>query len=294
MTGTDMQKHSSYQRQYPALRAAGILLREERLLSAALFFLVALGIAATFSDWIAAYPPNAQGDLLVSRYLTPSAAHPFGTDKFGRDVFSRVLFGGRVSLIIALSVVGLSVTFGMLYGTLAAYRGGLVDSMMMRVLDFLLAFPAIFLVITLAALFQLDYWALILVLSLTGWMETARLMRAEVLSIREQDFVLAARGMGYSHLRLIAGHIVPNCLTPLIVSIPLKVAEVILLESALSFLGLGVQPPTASWGSIINDGREALTHAWWISTIPGLFLAMTVMSFNLLGDGFRKLTAIMR
>ncbi|MEE9170469.1 MAG: ABC transporter permease [bacterium] len=246
-----------------------------------------LTLGSAFSSAFTKYDPNSQGDLLTARYLSPSQDHPFGTDKLGRDVFSRVLHGGRISLTIAFCVVILSMTIGLIYGTVSGYVGGAIDMIMMRLLDFQLAFPSLFLTITIIAVFQLNHWYLIPILGLTGWMETARIVRAEVLSLKERDFILAARGLGFGRSRILIRHIVPNCLAPVIVAATLKVGEVILLESALSFLGIGVQPPTASWGSIINDGRDGLLRAWWISTFPGIFIVLTVMSFNLIGDGLR-------
>jgi len=252
-----------------------------------LVFIGLLALSSIFSGLITKYDPNLQGDLLKERYLSPSWEHPFGTDKFSRDILSRVLHGGRISLTIAFSVVILSITIGLFYGTISGYFGGLIDSVMMRFLDFLLAFPSIFLIITVVAVFHMNHWYLIPVLSLTGWMETARIVRGEVLSLKERDFILAAKGLGFSYSRILFRHIIPNCLTPVIVVATLKVGEVILLESALSFLGIGVQPPIASWGNIINDGREALLRAWWVSTFPGMFIVLSVMSFNLIGDGLR-------
>ncbi len=247
-----------------------------------------LAFATIFSNMISGYDPVAQGDLLTDRYLEPTSEHPFGTDKFGRDLLSRVLYGGRISLTIAFSVVFLTATIGLLYGTLSGYLGGLTDSVMMRFVDFLLAFPSIFIVITVVAIFEMNHWLLIPILSLTSWMETARIVRTEVLTLKERDFISAAKGLGYTPVRILFEHIIPNSMTPVIVAATLKVGEVILLESALSFLGLGVQSPTPSWGNIINDGREVLMTAWWVSTFPGLFIAMSVMSFNLIGDGLRQ------
>ena len=245
-------------------------------------------ITSFFSTTISGYNPDRHGDIVKERYLPPSGSHPFGTDKFGRDLLSRVLYGGRISLMIAISVVTISMTIGVLYGSMAGYFGGRIDSAMMRILDFLLAFPLIFLVITLIALFKMMHWYLIPLLALTSWMETARLIRAEVLSLKEREYVLAVQGLGYNHIRILFVHVIPNCLSVVLVTIPLKIAEVILLESALSFLGIGVQPPTASWGNIINDGREVLTSAWWVSTIPGIFITLTVLSFHLVSDGIKK------
>lgn len=262
--------------------------RQQKSAMVGMVFISVLTLSSIFSNLISRYDPNQQGDLVHSRYLKPTLEHPFGTDKFGRDVFSRVLHGGRISLIIAFSVVILSITIGLMYGTIAGYFGGLIDVLMMRFLDFLLAFPSIFLVMTIVALFHANHWYLIPVLSLTGWMETARIVRAEVISLKERDFILAAKGLGYSQCRILFYHIIPNCLTPVIIAATLKVGEVILLESALSFLGIGVQPPTPSWGSIINDGREALLRAWWVSTFPGIFIVGVVISFNLMGDALRS------
>lgn len=263
-------------------------LRSDRSAQISLLFLLALAIAAIFSTTLSGYDPLSQGDLLTTRYLPPSAGHLFGTDKFGRDLFSRVLWGARISLGVSLGVVFLSVTIGILYGSISGYAGGVVDGVMMRILDFLLAIPAIFLIMTVAVIFRLNVVGLILLLGLAGWMDTARLIRAEVLTVKQRDYAIAARGLGFGHWRVLFRHIVPNCLTPVVVAIPLKVAEVILLESALSFLGVGIRPPTPTWGNIINDGREVLMQAWWIATIPGLFIAATVMSFNQVGESLQR------
>ncbi len=251
-------------------------------------FISGLALCCGFSNLLSPHDPNLHGDILKTRYLNPSLDHPFGTDKFGRDIFSRVLFGGRISLAIAVSVVILSLTIGIIYGAASGYMGGFIDILMMRFLDFWLAFPIIFLVMTIVAIFRPNPWYLVPLLSLTSWMETARIIRAEVLSLKTRDYILAAKCLGFGNFRILWSHIIPNCITPVIVSAPLKVGEMVLLESALSFLGIGVQPPMASWGSIINDGRDVLLHAWWISTFPGIFIAVTVMSFNLVGEAFRE------
>jgi peptide/nickel transport system permease protein len=252
----------------------------------AILFLLVLIVLALFSQYFTFYPPEQQGDLLHDRFLPPSAEHPFGTDKFGRDVYSRVIYGAKVSLGIAFTTLTLALTIGILYGAISGYFGGLVDVVMMRVLDFYLAFPSIYLFIAVAAIFSPNLMVLIALLSFNIWMEIARIVRAEVLSIKERPFVLMAKNMGFSHARILFRHILPNSLTPVIAIIPLKIAEIILMESALSFLGIGVQPPTPSWGSIINDGREALHYAWWVSTIPGMFIAITVLCFNKIGALF--------
>lgn len=254
---------------------------------AGLLFILLLLAASFINEALSGYNANEQGDLIHERYLPPGAQHFFGTDKFGRDILSRVLYGARISLLIALSVVGLSAGIGLIYGAAAAYLGGRTETVLMRLLDFLMAFPLIFLLLAIISIFQMNHWRLIPILGLTGWMETARLVHAEVLSLRERDFILAAKGFGFSNRRIIFNHIIPNCLTVIFVTAPLKVGEVILLESALSFLGIGIQPPTPSWGSIINDGREALRTAWWVSTFPGIFITLAVISFHLIGEGLK-------
>lgn len=260
--------------------------KNQRLLLS-LIIISVFSIGTFFWGFFTDFDPAWQGDILADRYQPPSAEHLFGTDKFARDVFSRVLYGGRVSLAIGLGVCGIILTVGITYGTVAGYWGGIVDLVMMRLLDFLLAFPVIFIVIPAVAIFELNHWYLIPLLGLTGWMEVARLVRAEVLSLKERDFVLAAKGMGFNRWRILSVHVIPNCLLPVLVIAPLKIAEVILLESSLSFLGIGVQPPTPSWGNMISEGREALMSAWWITAFPGLCIIITVLSFNLLGEGIK-------
>jgi peptide/nickel transport system permease protein len=262
-------------------------LKHEKLALAALVVLIIIICICSLSHWLNPVDPNEQGDLLTMRYLKPSYKHWFGTDKFGRDIFSRVLYGGRISLVIAISVVTISLTIGLGYGTTAGYLGGTAD-WMMHFLDFWLAFPVIFLIIAMIAIFRPGTWFLVPLLSVTSWMETARIVRAEVLSLKSREFILAAQGLGLSHAQIIRRHIIPNCLPVVLVSVPLKIGQMILLESALSFLGIGVQPPVASWGSLINDGREVLYQAWWIATFPGLLIVLTVISFNLIGEGVRR------
>ncbi|MFQ5677399.1 MAG: ABC transporter permease [bacterium] len=262
--------------------------RKSRAGKVGLVILGLLLILSTFSGLFTTHDPIKHGNLLTEKYLSPSMEHPFGTDKFGRDIFSRVLYGGRVSLTIAISVVFLSIVIGLNYGILSGYFGGVIDSIMMRLLDFLLAFPVIFLIIAVVAIFQVSHWYLIPLLSLTGWMDTARLVRAEVLSVKERDFILAAKGLGFSSARILFRHVLPNSLNPVIVAATFKVGEVILLESALSFLGIGVQPPIPSWGNIVNDGRNVLLNAWWVATFPGIFIVLSVMSFNFISDAFRQ------
>jgi peptide/nickel transport system permease protein len=263
-------------------------LSKNRFASLGLGFIILIILMSVFAPIIIKTDPNSQGDLVHSRYLSPSLEHPFGTDKFARDVFSRVWHGARISLTVSFSVVILSLTIGLFYGTISGYSGGWIDSLMMRILDFILAFPVIFLLIIVVAVFSPNLFHFILLLSITGWMESARMIRAEVLSVRERDYVQAAVSLGLSRFKILFYHVIPNSLSPLLIMAPLKIGRVILLESALSFLGIGIQPPTASWGNIIHDGSNVLINAWWIATFPGILIVLTVMSFNFIGEGIKE------
>jgi peptide/nickel transport system permease protein len=255
----------------PGPRAGAVLLAIILLLSAA-------------APWLTPYSPEAQGATALTRHLPPSAQHLFGTDQFGRDVFTRVLFGGRISLAIGLLAVALSISLGALYGAVSGYLGGVADTLLMRCVDVLLAFPLIFFSVTAIALFGSSLTALILILGLTGWMDVARLVRAEVLSLKERAFILKARAAGLPQSRVILRHLLPNTFAVVAAASALRVADIILLESALSFLGMGVQPPTASWGAILNDGRPVLAAAWWLTLFPGLAIALTTISFHLIAE----------
>ena len=212
-----------------------------------------------------------------------------GTDKFGRDILSRLIHGGRVSLMIGIFSVALSTFIGIAVGALAALGGPIVDTVLMRLVDGLLTIPWIFLLIALTALFSTDIWMLILLLGMTSWPNISRLTRAELMSLRERDFVLAARGLGASTTRVFFRHMLPNALTPLIISATLRIGTLILLEATLSFLGFGVQQPQASWGNMILDGQSVIFDAWWVATFPAFALILTVISINLVGDGLRDL-----
>ncbi len=210
-----------------------------------------------------------------------------GTDKFSRDVFSRWLYAARLSLLIAILSLALSFTVGIAVGALAALGGSILDSLLMRLVDGLISFPWMFLIITLTALFNSGTWSLILLLGLTGWMSVARLTRAELLGLRQREFVQAARGLGAGEVRIFFRHLLPNALTPLLVESALRIGRLILVEASLSFLGFGVQPPDASWGNMIADGREAMISAWWVSTFPALALMVTVIGLGMMSDGLR-------
>jgi peptide/nickel transport system permease protein len=261
--------------------------RRNKLAMAGMIVMLLLYVVALIAPLIAPYDPTAQGDIVLTRYRPPSFEHFMGTDKFGRDIFSRVLYGARISLTIGFIAVGLSVTLGTTVGALAGYFGKWVDAVLMRFTDMMLSFPRLVLLIVVIALFEPSIWLVVIVLGLTGWMSVARIVRGEVLSLREREFVQAARVLGMNDTRIIARHIIPNILAPVIVYTTLGIGNTILVEAALSFLGLGVQPPTPSWGNMISDGRDSLITAWWIATFPGLAIVATVTAFNLLGDGLR-------
>lgn len=219
--------------------------------------------------------------------LPPSPAHPFGTDDLGRDVLLRMLYGARISLLVGFVAVGISCLIGIFFGALAGYYGSWVDALIMRFVDIMLCFPTFFLILAVIAFLDPSIWNIMIVIGLTSWMGVARLIRAEFLSLRQRDFVLAAQALGVSDFRLIFRHILPNAMSPVLVSATLGVAGAILTESALSFLGIGVQPPTPSWGNMLIVGKQTLGSAWWLSVFPGLAILITVLGYNLLGEGIR-------
>jgi peptide/nickel transport system permease protein len=261
--------------------------RQNRLAMVGAGVVLALYFVALFAPLLTPHDPIEHGDVPRMRYLSPSMNHPFGTDKFGRDVFARVLYGSRISLLISFLAVLISVFVGSLVGAAAGYLGGIADSILMRIVDSLMAIPRLFLLLTCVALFSGSVWLIIILLGATGWMATARLVRGQILSLRSQDFVRAAEALGAGGGRIVLRHLLPNTLTVIIVAATLRIGSIILAEAALSFLGLGVPPPTPSWGHMVFEGREALVGAWWVSAFPGLVIAVTVIGYNLLGDGLR-------
>lgn len=219
--------------------------------------------------------------------MGPSAAHPLGTDELGRDIMSRIMWGSRISLMVGLVAVGIATFLGVLIGAVSGYYGGWFDGVLMRFVDIMLSFPTIFLILAVIAILEPSIWNIMIVIGVTGWMGVARLVRAEFLTLKERDFVAAASALGAGDLRIIFLHILPNALAPVIVTAVLGVAGAILTESALSFLGLGVQPPTPSWGAILTAGKDNIETAWWLSVFPGLAILITVMGYNLLGEGLQ-------
>ncbi|MEG2140770.1 MAG: ABC transporter permease [Bilophila sp.] len=244
-----------------------------------------MSLVAVFAPWLAPYDPTALH--LKSILEPPCSAFPLGTDALGRDVLSRLLFGARVSLWVGFVSVSIAVLIGLALGLIAGYFGGFVDEIVMRGVDVMLCFPSFFLILAVIAFLEPNLTNIMVVIGLTSWMGVARLVRAETLSLRERDFVAAAHLAGAGSLRIILVHILPNALTPVLVSATLGVAGAILVESSLSFLGLGVQPPDASWGNMLMEGKDVLEIAPWLSLYPGLAILMTVLGYNLLGESLR-------
>jgi peptide/nickel transport system permease protein len=247
-----------------------------------------LCLIAILARQLAPYSPNEQLDIVGLKNQPPSGAHPFGTDQYSRDLLSRMLFGARISLSVAMLAVLLSVTVGTAYGLTAGYAGGRVDTIMMRLLDAFLAIPRVLLLVALSALWSpVPLTALVIIIGLTGWFEVSRLVRAEVLSVMRREYVLAARALGTPGIRIVWRHVLPNVLNPVIVAATLGVGNVIILEAGLSYLGIGARAPTASWGSIFFDGSDAFQSTWWIALFPGLAIVITVLAFNVFGTALR-------
>jgi peptide/nickel transport system permease protein len=267
--------------------------RTRRLVAAGLGFVLAVAIVALAAPWISPQDPTRQS--LRGRLAAPTLqgadgrAHVLGTDHLGRDVLSRVIWGARVSLLVGFAAVVVGGLIGATLGILAGYRGGWLDSAIMTLADAQLAFPFILLAIGIIAVLGPSFPTLILVIGLSGWMSYARVLRSQVLVLRSREFVDAIHALGGSAGRIVARHILPNVLSSLVVIATLELARSIVLEATLSFLGLGVQPPTPSWGGMVQEGREYLDSAWWISTYPGLVLMLTSLVVSRTGDWLRDL-----
>ncbi len=265
----------------------GIISSRYILLTLGLAIVGTMSLVAIFAPFIAPYEPTK---INVDAILQPpSTTYLLGTDNLGRDVFSRLVYGARVSLWVGFVAVGISLAIGILLGLIAGYFGRFIDEVIMRFVDVMLCFPSFFLILAVIAFLEPSLTNIMIVIGLTSWMGVARLVRAETLTLREREFVHAARLGGAGTWRLLLVHILPNAMPPVLVSATLGIAAAILTESALSFLGLGVQPPTPSWGNILMEGKDVMEIAYWLSIFPGLSILITVLGYNLLGESIRDL-----
>ena len=262
--------------------------RVDRTARVALLVLGVLYAVAFLAPVIAPYSPSQQIDIVAMKNRPPSLAHPFGTDRFSRDVLTRVLYGARLSLSIGTLAVLVAAIVGTAYGLVAASFGGVVDTVLMRLLDAMLAIPRVLLLIAILALWNpLPLWMFVVLLGLTGWFDVSRLVRAEALTVREREFVLAAQSLGAGRARIMIRHLLPNVLAPVIVTTTLGIGNVIVLEAALSFIGIGVREPAASWGTMFHEGTEVFAGTWWAALFPGVAIVVTVLCFNIVGDALR-------
>jgi peptide/nickel transport system permease protein len=264
---------------------------KNRVAVIACFIVIVLYLAMLLAPFLVASGPagpewQGRPDPAL-RLLPPSPAHPLGTDPYSKDVLSQILFGARISLSLGLLAVGISVTIGAFLGAIAGYWGGRTDSMIMRLVDMVMAFPRLVLLIVIVALFEANLFVVIVALAFTQWPHTTRLVRGEILSLREREYAEAARALGFSKWRILFRHLMPNAMGPLIVVATLGIGNTIILEAGLSFLGMGVSAGTPSWGNLVNEGRVYLLKEWWVSTFPGLAIVLAVLAFNLVGDGLR-------
>lgn len=249
--------------------------------------IIILSLVAIFAPFICTHDPTG---IDIRRALSaPSGEHFLGTDQLGRDIFSRMVYGSRVALSIGLVAVGIAAIIGIFLGSLAGFYGGWVDSMIMRFVDIMLCFPRFFLILSVVAIVGPNIFNVMVIIGLTGWMGIARLIRAEILSLKNRDYVSAAKALGASNFYIILRHLIPNGIGPALVSFVFGVAGAILTEAGLSYLGLGVQPPKPSWGNILFEGRAVLGVGWWMILFPGLAILITVLSFNLFGEGLRDI-----
>jgi len=275
-------------RESPLALSVRALLRK-RSSRVALVVLAVIVLVGILAPLIAPYDPAAQPDIVALKSQSPSLAHPFGTDPYSRDVLSRVLYGARLSLVIGVLATFVSLTFGVAYGAIAGYVGGMLDAVMMRILDAFLSIPRLLLLLgVLVAWPHLSIAPLILFLGLTGWFGLSRIVRGQVLALKHAEFVTAARALGASRRRILARHLLPNLVSPIAVAATIGVGHVIVLEAGLSFLGIGVPQPLASWGNIIQDGADQVATLWWMSLFPGLFMVLTVMTLNILAEALRE------
>lgn len=270
-------------------RAGKRFLMSDRSAVFAAALLLAIAVPCLLASIFSPYDPSAQPDPIGMQNAAPSLLHPMGTDSFSRDVLSRLLYGGRLSLTVAVFATLVSVTLGTAYGAVAGYSNGFAATAMERMLDALLAIPRLLLLIAIFAAWRdMPLAVFVIMLGLTGWYGLARLVRGQVLALRERDFVASARALGATRARILVRHILPNVVSPIVVAATLGIGHVIVLEAGLSWLGIGVRQPTASWGNMIQDGSDQMARAWWVSLFPGLAIVLTVMAFNVFGDALLR------
>ena len=262
---------------------------KNRLTATGLSVVFVLVLIALLSPWIVPYPEDTVDTHIEDRFRSPSSSHLFGTDELGRDVFSRVLSGTRISLQVGVIAIGLALLIGVPLGVVAGYAGGVLDEVIMRITDVFLSFPPLLLAMAISTLLGPNLINAMIAIAIAWWPWYTRLLRSEAISVRERDYVQAARAMGASQRKIVFKHVLPNCLTPIIIQASMDFGSIILTSAALSFLGLGAQPPTPEWGLMVSTGRTFFLTNWWIVTFPGLAIFVAVLSFNLVGDGLREI-----
>jgi peptide/nickel transport system permease protein len=281
-----LNKRNNRSREY--LRALSLVLKNP-VTTFGLVIIVIMFLTAFLAPHLAPYPDQGRGlSNLQERLAPPEIKHPLGTDNLGRDILSRIIFGARISLQASVAVVMIVVIIGVPLGLIAGYFGGRVDELIMRLADMILAFPSLLLAIAIVASLGPNLLNVLVAISLPWWPWYTRLMRSQVASLKEMQFIESARAIGVSRWRIMFRHILPNCLSPIIVQATLDMGYIILAIASLGFLGLGSQPPTADWGVMVSNGREFFLKQWWISTFPGAAIFLTVLAFNLVGDGIRE------
>ncbi|WP_062111586.1 nickel transporter permease [Aureimonas sp. AU40] len=284
---TSDSPRSRFQARAVSLWQGWLTLRSNALAMIGLALIVLLLLMAAFAPWLATHAPNIQN--LDTRLLPPGAGHWLGTDELGRDVWSRLVYGARVTLYVVALVALTAPVLGLVIGTVAGTLGGWTDRVLMRITDIFLAFPRLILALAFVAALGPGIENAILAIALTAWPPYARVARAETLTVRRSDYIAAARLQGAGTLRIITGHIMPMCLSSVIVRVTLDMAGIILTAAGLGFLGLGAQPPLAEWGAMISSGRQYLLTHWWVATIPGIAILLVSLAFNLLGDALRDI-----
>ncbi len=265
------------------------LILKNRLTTMGLSVVFLLLLIALAAPLIVPFPHDTAETHIDNRFLSPSSQHFFGTDELGRDVFSRVLYGSRLSLQVGAIAIGLALTIGVPLGVVAGYSGGMLDEVIMRITDVFLSFPPLLLAMAISTLLGPNLVNAMIAIAIAWWPWYTRLLRSEAISVRERDYVQAARAMGASQGKIVFRHVLPNCLTPIVIQASMDFGSIMLTSAALSFLGLGAQPPTPEWGLMVSTGRTYFLTNWWIVTFPGLAIFIAVLSFNLVGDGLREI-----